>query len=325
VEAFARWAAAAAARFRGRHVIWEIWNEPNISFWKPKPDVKQYAALALATCQAIRAADPKATIIAPATSEVPLKFLEELFAAGLLEHLDAVSVHPYRSYSRAPETAAEDYRKLRGLIERYASTPAKKRMPIISGEWGYSSHAKGVSLDTQAAFLVRQQLANLLAEVPISIWYDWKNDGTDPNEGEHNFGTVTHDLQPKPAYLALRTMTEELAGYRLSRRLATGSDQDYLLLFTKPKSPAKLAAWTTAAAHPATLRVKCQRRGSVAGVAGIDSKFVHEWAGGGLSSFKLTLGSPHGQQTLGLDGGRLTIDLAAAPIYVALNGMTVRE
>ena len=37
VAAFARWAAAAAERYRGRRVIWEIWNEPNITFWKPKP------------------------------------------------------------------------------------------------------------------------------------------------------------------------------------------------------------------------------------------------------------------------------------------------
>ena len=29
--AFARFAAAAARHFRGQGVIWEIWNEPNIS------------------------------------------------------------------------------------------------------------------------------------------------------------------------------------------------------------------------------------------------------------------------------------------------------
>src|SRR4029079_12333674 len=28
--AFARWAAAAASHFKGRGVVWEIWNEPNI-------------------------------------------------------------------------------------------------------------------------------------------------------------------------------------------------------------------------------------------------------------------------------------------------------
>src|SRR4030095_2032601 len=42
ITAFALWAAAAAAHFSSRHVVWEIWNEPNIQFWKPEPDVKQY-------------------------------------------------------------------------------------------------------------------------------------------------------------------------------------------------------------------------------------------------------------------------------------------
>jgi beta-glucosidase/6-phospho-beta-glucosidase/beta-galactosidase len=36
VAAFARW-AGAARHFAGRRIIWEIWNEPNIGFWKPRP------------------------------------------------------------------------------------------------------------------------------------------------------------------------------------------------------------------------------------------------------------------------------------------------
>ena len=253
VSAFARWAGAAAKRFAGRRIVWEIWNEPNITFWKPKPDVRQYITLALATARAVREADPDASIIGPATSEVPVKFLEELFAAGALDHFDAVSVHPYRPYSKGPETAADDYAKLRALIEKHAP-PAKKGMPIISGEWGYSTFTgKGVTLDTQAAFLVRQQLVNLHSGTPISIWYDWKNDGPDHAEREHNFGTVTHELQPKPAYTAAWTLTRQLSGFRIDRRLATASSEDWILLFTDGKQQ-KLAAWTTVESHPVAIK-----------------------------------------------------------------------
>ena len=188
VAAFARWAGAAAAHFHGRRIIWEIWNEPNISFWKPKADARQYATLALATCQAVRAADPQAVIIAPGSSEFPWTFMETLFASGILKDLDAVSVHPYRG--KPPETAAGDYEKLRALIARYAPAD-KKNMPIVSGEWGYSTQHKGTPLALQGAYLARQQFANLLAGVPLSVWYDWKNDGSDTNYNEHNFGTVT--------------------------------------------------------------------------------------------------------------------------------------
>lgn len=135
-KAFARWAAAAATRFQGRGVIWEIWNEPNIpGFWKPEPNLDDYTALALETVAAIREAAPGEAIVGPATSGIDLAFLEGCFRAGLLEGWDAVSVHPYRQ--SGPETAAADYARLRRLIDRHA--PPGKSIPILSGEWGYSA------------------------------------------------------------------------------------------------------------------------------------------------------------------------------------------
>ncbi|MBK9389971.1 MAG: cellulase family glycosylhydrolase [Bacteroidetes bacterium] len=94
VDAFAKWAAAAAVHFRGKDIIWEIWNEPNINFWRPAPDVMQYNKLAAATCKAIRKVVPEAIIIGPATSELPVPFIEAFLASGIIEYIDAVSVHP---------------------------------------------------------------------------------------------------------------------------------------------------------------------------------------------------------------------------------------
>lgn len=294
VAAFARWAAAAAKHFQGRRIVWEIWNEPNISFWKPKPDVTQYAALALATAKAVRQADPNATIIAPGSSEFPWNFLEGMFKVGLLEYLDAVSVHPYRNYSKSPETAAEDYARLRGLIARYLPA-GKTPVPVISGEWGYASHDKGVSLDTQAAFIVRQQLANLYQRVPISIWYDWKNDGLDPAYNEHNFGTVSNNLHPKPAYLAVRAMTQELTGYRIARRLNLTNQADYVLLLVNAKGDQKLAAWTMGAEHTVPLETGLDSTGNFS---------AHTWDGQVLP--------------VRLQGRHLQLALGPLPQYVTL-------
>lgn len=261
VAAFAQWAGMAAKRFRGRNIIWEIWNEPNIHFWQPEPDVQQYTTLALATIKAIRAANPEATIVAPATSEFPWAFLEDFFKSGVLEHLDAVSVHPYRNYARSPETVAPDYAKLQVLMDRYAPVPKQGKIPILSGEWGYATHTKGLSLETQAQFAVRQQLVNLLHNVPLSIWYDWKNDGNDPNEREHNFGTVMPDLTPKPAYTAIQTLTRELAGYRIVRRVPTGSEMDFAILLADSQARQKVAVWTTG--EPREVKVAFARDGMV--------------------------------------------------------------
>jgi len=294
VAAFARWAGAAASHFKGRRIIWEIWNEPNIDFWKPKPDADQYVALARAACQAVRSNDSRATLIAPASSEFPWAFLESLFQAGLLEQLDAVSVHPYRDYRRPPESVYPDYLKLRALIERYAS-PARKTLPIISGEWGYSTHLHGVSLPIQAAFLARQQLANLWHGVPLSIWYDWKNDGDDPAENEHNFGTVYPDLRPKPAYEALQVMTRELSGYRVAQRLEAGRAENFVLLLLNPAGGQKLAAWSLSDPQPGAVDIGLASAGDLAIVDGCGQPKMVE-----------------------LQGTRLQLALAPLPQYITL-------
>jgi hypothetical protein len=301
VTAFAQWSAAAVKHFQGRHVIWEIWNEPNISFWKPKPDAQQYATLCLATCKAVRASDPQATIIGPASSGFPWDFFETLFKAGALEYLDAVSVHPYREPRRGPETASADYHKLRALIERYAPESKKSSMPIISGEWGYSTHKKGVSLETQAAFAARQQLANLLEGVPLSIWYDWKNDGTDPNENEHNFGTVFPDLSPKPSYQAIQTLTRELSGFKVSKRLPLTDEMDYVVLLANSKGEEKLAAWTTGDPHTIEVRIRPALEKALRTVKGTGPGFPQK-----------------------LEKGMLKLALSPLPQYVMLAPTTVK-
>lgn len=252
IAGFAAWAASAAKHFHGRHVLWELWNEPNIDFWSPRPDVGQYTALALAASKAVREADPQATIIGPASSGFPWEFLEAFLKSGILEYLDAVSVHPYRDRGRAPETAGPDYQRLRELINHHAKAK-RQGVPILSGEWGYSSHTKGVSVETQADFAARQQLFNLLQGVPLSIWYDWKNDGTDLNENEHNFGTMTDALEPKPAYTAIRTLTHVLAGYRISQRVTMESNADYVLVCTNSAGNQKIVAWTVSEPHQIAL------------------------------------------------------------------------
>ena len=304
VAAFARWAAAAARHFHGRHVLWEIWNEPNGNFWSPKPDVQQYTALALATCKAIRESDPQATIIGPASSGFPWEFLESFLKSGVLEYLGAVSVHPYRNPRSPPETAESDYQRLRKMIEQYAPAAKKGKIEILSGEWGYSSHTKGVSLETQAAYAARQQLSNLLNGVPLSIWYDWKNDGADAAENEHNFGLVWPDLKPKPAYVAIKTLTRELSDFRIEQRISTPNDKDYALVWTNAAGGRKLAAWTLAEPHLLRLDL---------GLGGKNND-------GQKPPIEYLRGSSGNGETFTpkIESGSLVLEIRSAPQYVTL-------
>jgi hypothetical protein len=246
--AFANWAGAAAKHYAGKGILWEIWNEPNIKqFWKPQPNAEDYAKLALATIDAVKRADADSFIMGPASSTFPWTFFDVLAERGVFARLDAVSVHPYRQ--AAPETAAKDYQRLRELLDR--ASPRKK-LPIVSGEWGYSTGWKNLSEEKQAQYLARQWLFNLANDVRLSIWYDWKDDGLDPKEAEHHFGSVYHDLKPKPATVAAKTLVETLRGYRFLRRVDVGNEKDWVLEFSKADDRI-LAVWTTGETHTAAI------------------------------------------------------------------------
>jgi len=253
-KAFAAFAQATATRYKGKGILWEVWNEPNIKqFWTPQPSADDYCKLVEAAAPAVKKADPSGLVVAPATSTIPFDWLEACFKNGLLKWIDVLSVHPYRP--QPPETVIADYARLRELIKRYA--PQGKDIPIISGEWGYSNinWDKGrLSDEIQAQFLTREFLINLYQKIPVSIWYDWKNDGTDPDEREHHFGTVMHDLTPKAAYLAAKTLSSTLPGYAVESRLDLAGDKDFALKLIKGSNQA-IAIWTMADDRQVTLQI----------------------------------------------------------------------
>lgn len=253
-KAFAAFAEAAARRYAGNGILWEIWNEPNLGgFWHPQPSVEDYCKLVEEVAPRLKQADPSGWVVAPATSGIPLDWLEECFKRGLLRWIDALTVHPYRA--APPETVIDDYRKLRELIKRYA--PQGKEIPVISGEWGYSLinwDGRRLTEEEQARFLVREFLVNLLCGVPVSIWYDWRDDGTDPNEREHHFGTVTHDLRPKAAYMAFKTLAQTLEGYSVEGRIDLGDERDFAIRLRRGENEA-IAFWTIGEEHEVTLPI----------------------------------------------------------------------
>lgn len=256
-QAYSRWAVAAVEHFKGRGILWEILNEPNGDFWKRYINADQYASLAVAASKAIREVAPNEAIMGPATSGMDFKFLEACFRGHVLDWWDAVSVHPYRQ--SGPETVERDYQTLRSLIARYA--PKGRFVEVVSGEWGYSSKWRRIDPDTQGKMLTRQWLVNLANNIPLSIWYDWHDDGPAANNPQHHFGMVEFAYRlgnrqvfgAKPAYLAAKALTTVLNGYIFTERFPTGNDRDYVLVFNK-ENEARAVVWTTAPhSHPITL------------------------------------------------------------------------
>ena len=106
-QGFSNFCAAAASRYKGKGVIFELWNEPNSNYWPGGENVDQYMALVNQAAPAIRGADSNATILGAATATIDTTFLTSCFnygqrysgQKGLLDLVDAVSVHPYSSFT----------------------------------------------------------------------------------------------------------------------------------------------------------------------------------------------------------------------------------
>jgi hypothetical protein len=248
--AYAQWAVAAVKHFKGRGVIWEIWNEPNGNwFWKPKANAADYASLALTASRAIQKAAPGEIIVGPALSGEKLDFVNVVAAAGVVPLWSGITIHPYRR--TAPETCGGAYARVRELIKKYAS--AGQAIDVLCGEFGYSTAWHEIDDSLQAKYLARMLLFNVMSGVPLTIWYDWHDDGPNLHDQESNFGIVHNAYHPganpvydpKPAYDAAQTYRRELEGFHFKERIKTASNDDYALMFTRDGASC-CVAWTAA-------------------------------------------------------------------------------
>ncbi|MGI1812061.1 cellulase family glycosylhydrolase [Priestia sp. TGN 0903] len=277
-DAFIRYVDAASYRYKNKGVIWEIWNEPNLTdFWETQPNYKEYSQLVKRASKTIKKNDPSAIVVAPALAGITpdsLKWLNGIFKEGTLRYIDALSVHPYRGIN--PETVGKDYKSIRVLMNKYSD----KEIPIISGEWGYSNtkgwYGKSISEQQQADYLVRMYLINLLYDIPISVVYGWKNDGIDPKNKEHNFGIRRYDVNlPKPAYNAINNMTYRLSGYTFKNRIDVGDPDKYVLRFVSDKKEEIIVYWSSN--NPETISFSDNKiKGPVFSFAGQQISFLNK-------------------------------------------------
>lgn len=252
VEGFARYCEFMARTFRGKIRCWEVWNEPNWEgFWKPMPDPVDYTNLLKAAYTACKKANPDCTVIGIATSGIPMDFIEGVLKAGGAQHMDVLSVHPYR-YPTPPEpTLVDDLDNLRELMARYGAGD----MPIWITEVGWPTHngSSGSTPDRQADMLVRAYIESMSAGVESIFWYWFGADGPDHTYNEDNFGILFGDGTPKPAYYALQTMSRVLEDFRYMRSIHA-SDNVRIRIFKKDDSEIAVL-WCTDGVRTLSFRV----------------------------------------------------------------------
>jgi len=321
-KAFIAYVKATMEHYKGKPIIWEIWNEPNIAtFWgkhgthNSKEYAAEYYGLVKALVPEMKKVDPDCLVVAGSVSgmwSASWQWTEYIFDMGILKTgIDGWSHHPY-SLPR-PESHLEGYARLRQMFVK-AGVP--EDFPIVNSERGFSNkdlkstnpgggdeninygtEGKAESLpDYHAWHLVRQYLTDMLAGVKFTIWYEWQG------SEKEGFPIVQGKNRDKtPAYFACKVLIEQLDGYRLEKRLQVGAENDFVLSFKKGDAQ-KLVVWT-----------------SPTGKDSPDLTKNHELAIPVPATGKVTVTGVYGKETkdVAVKDGKATILLTGAPQYVA--------
>ena len=251
-SAYAAWAAAMVDRYKGRNIVFEIWNEPNtMTFWGkhgPKGNSPEYAGeytlLVKETTAAMKKADKDCIILAGSVSNLwseSYNWITYCFRDGMMDlDWNIWSVHPYGL--KAPEDYINAYSHVRHLMSEASNGRIEKRVwfnsergfPLGKNE-GYAGGDPALAEEYQAWHLIRQYLIDRLEGVPVTIWYEWSG-----NEGF----SLWDGNKGSKALQAFRIFVREFSGYKITRRIDNGNPRDFILLLEDSWGRRKIACWT---------------------------------------------------------------------------------
>jgi polysaccharide biosynthesis protein PslG len=243
IKAFGDYAYEAAKHYTGHAVVWEVWNEPNIAnFWPPAPNVAQYTALLKETVQSLQEGNPDARIITGGLSGYDYTFLESYLDTGSAVGASGIGIHPYGLLT--PEEVSDYTLLMRAIIkETLVANP-----PVWDTEWGYSSTYFGdgnsTGARTQQAIMVCRELISAWAVgFPLIIYYDIRDDGTDPKNSEQNFGLLANDYSDKTTMQAVRTLTK-FTGNRVMTGMVNTNPSSLHMLMIEGQNDTGFIAWS---------------------------------------------------------------------------------
>jgi hypothetical protein len=202
---------------------WQNWNEANsTTFYRPRPNPREYARLQVLFSQAIRAVDPGARLYLGGLYGTPPKpsfsgweFLRRLYKVkGFKRHFDAIGLHPYSPGNKGIIFQLERFRQV--------LTEVKDRNTAISLTelgWASADRARAGSvlykgLAGQARQL-RSSYRMLLKNrrryrIDSLYWFSWRDiplgTGGACSTCESS-GLLTDGLMPKPAFTAFLRFT----------------------------------------------------------------------------------------------------------------------
>jgi hypothetical protein len=212
-----------AARYRGRILSWELWNEPDLQdYWTGSAE--EFATLVKVAAAAVRRGDPRAVIILGGVSRGPTEFFRSLMRQKVDEYVDVIAIHAYPESwheQRLEEIFEEWVPQIQQLIKEggsgvdlwlnEAGYPDYRYSPAFATkDHTHANYAYEHTRMYQATFLFKMfTLALASGKLSLAGWYrvdDFSRaEKRLPNDQVHfHLGLLDARHQPKPDLSALR-------------------------------------------------------------------------------------------------------------------------
>jgi hypothetical protein len=244
-EKYVAYAKAAVNRYKLYVHYWEIWNEPDLTFWLGTAD--QYATLLSASVKGIHEADPSAKVMNGGVSEVNFR---PGFPADFLAKTDPKpDIFAYHTHGNVANLAPA-----RAKVDGWMAKGGIAKTPVWLNEAGIAA-VGGISVREQAIVLAKKIMVSQGVGDQCYILYDMVDDGTSPADPEHNMGVVFNNMTPKPATVGVHTVIDCIGGKAFAAKLAAETEQT--IYCYRGLGQTVVALWTDRPGIKASTLVKC--------------------------------------------------------------------
>lgn len=237
LAAWKNYVTATVGRYRGKIRFFEVWNEPDL-YGFARFEAEDFVRLQKSAYQAAKAANPDAVVLTGGFATLsgnagprPERFHE----TALRESRGFYDCHSYHEHGAFADYAAIIHRKFLPLREKLHVD-----VPWMATETAISS-INGTEM-RQAQTLYKKILFAWSRGAIGYLWYDLRNDGLDPKNGEHHYGLLNFDFSPKPAFPVFRELAHLYRDAAFEREIAVGTGR-YGLFFRTPDA-GLLALWS---------------------------------------------------------------------------------
>lgn len=262
LDAYVDFCVETVKHYRGVINYYEIWNEynniPNFNgTGKPPAD---YAKMIKAVVPAIKAVAPEVTLIGGVTEEIPLDWFDKLFDEGVLDYLDAISVHPYQWSTEWDFNFFRwEANELKTRMKNHS-----KELPVWSSELGWTSGTETnwyCSPIDRAIRAVKAYIVNDSEHIyDRYVHYCFQNVGINPYTSAHNAGLIRFtngevtDFAAEDGYVTYAAMNK-LIGTALPNGSIVNDDGSCLYKYDRKDGKNVIAAWSEGETRAISVRL----------------------------------------------------------------------